>query len=367
MPRILTTSLSVGLLLVGSMLAMPIIATQTTTTSNNDDVPIVPADTLPAVISIDKVPVGFEKIPKAPADNPTTLEKAELGRKLFFDTILSNDGTVSCASCHQPDHGFASPDPISIGIGGAKGKRNSPSILNRVFGTHFSWDGRDESLEQQVMGPLTSETELGGDVETVIANIQKNEEYVQSFTAVFGQGKSSGKDLITTENIAKAIACFERTIVTGNSQVDRFRASEYDALSKSARQGLWIFESRGGCWKCHSGTNLTDEEFHNTGVGFINNDDPNRDTGRMEASKDEAHSFQFKTPSLRDIEHTAPYMHDGSVKTLREVVEFYNKGGAPDDKRLDKDMKPLNLSEKEIDFLVDFLKALSGDGLKSSK
>jgi cytochrome c peroxidase len=122
---------------------------------------------------------------------------------------------------------------------------------------------------------------------------------------------------------------------------------------------MWIFESRGGCWKCHSGSNLTDEEFHNTGVQFGKS---NRDLGRIEATKNEKHKFQFKTPSLRDIEHSAPYMHDGSVKTLRDVVEFYNKGGAPDDPLLDEKMKPLNLSDDEVGFLVDFLKALSGDG-----
>ncbi len=358
MPRFLTTILIIGFVFISSVAAMPIVI--------NDDKPIVPADSLPAEISIDKVPVGFEKLPPAPKDNPTTPDKVKLGRKLFFDPILSNDGTVSCASCHQPEHGFASPNPVAIGIGGVKGKRNAPSILNRVFGSHFSWDGRDDSLEQQVMGPLTSESELGGDVKTVIANIQKNDDYVKAFSNVFGDGKSN-KDLVTTENLAKAIASFERTLTTGNSEVDRFRAAEYEALSKSARQGLWIFESRGGCWKCHSGTNLSDEEFHNTGVGFTEGDDSDRDTGRMEATKDEKHKFQFKTPSLRDIEHTAPYMHDGSLKTLREVVEFYNKGGAPKDKLLDEEMQPLNLSEDDINFLVDFLKALSGEGVGAKK
>ena len=355
MPRFLTAILVVGLLFISSVVAMPIL--------DDDDKPVLPVDNLPAEISIDRVPGGFDKIPAAPKDNPTTVDKAKLGRKLFFDPILSNDGTVSCASCHQPDHGFASPDPVAIGIGGAKGERNAPSILNSVFGSQYSWDGRDKSLEQQVLGPLESESELGGDLKVVITNVQNNEEYVAAFSAVFGNGDSTGKDLITKENIAKAIACFERTLTTGNSAVDRFRASEYEALSKSARQGLWIFESRGGCWKCHSGTNLTDEEFHNTGVSYAGEDDSKRDIGRLKATKDDQHKFQFKTPTLRDIEHTAPYMHDGSVKTLREVVEFYNKGGAPDDKRLDEDMKPLNLSEKDIGFLVDFLKALSGDGL----
>lgn len=321
--------------------------------------PILPKDDLPAEISTTKIPLGFERLPKAPAENPTTAEKAKLGRRLFFDPILSTNGTVSCATCHQPDHGFASKEPISIGIHGRKGTRNAPTVLNAVFGEIFSWDGRDDSLEQQVMGPLESETELGGDLETVIANIRKDEDYVDAFVAVFGNGKASDtNEVVTIENVAKAVACFERTLVTGNSMVDRFRNSEYSALSKSARQGMWIFESRGGCWKCHSGPNLADGEFHNTGVQFKSE---NRDPGRMKHTKDEAHNFQFKTPTLRNVEFTAPYMHDGSVKTLREVVEFYNKGGAPEDPLLDEKMEPLNLTEKEIGFLVDFLKAFSGD------
>ena len=328
--------------------------------NDENDKPILPVDTLPANLKIDQVPIGFEELPDSPADNPTTMEKVKLGHRLFFDPILSNDGTVSCASCHQPEHGFASPNPVAIGIGGKKGTRNAPSILNRAFGKHFSWDGRDASLEQQVLGPLTSEAELGGDVDLVLANIRKDSTYVDAFSKVFGNaGSASSQNVITKENLAKAIACFERTLNTGNSKVDRFRSSEYEALSKSAKQGMWIFESRGGCWKCHSGSNLSDEEFHNTGVQFGKSD---RDLGRMQATKDEKHKFQFKTPSLRDVEHSAPYMHDGSVKTLREVVEFYNKGGAPDDPLLDEKMKPLNLTDVEVGFLVEFLKALSGDG-----
>jgi len=324
-------------------------------------VPKLPIDSLPVEISATKIPGGFNGIPDAPADNPTTAGKVKLGRKLFFDPILSTDGTVSCASCHQPDHGFASPDPIAVGVGGKLGKRNAPSVINRGFGKKFSWDGRDDSLEQQVLGPLKSETELGGNVELVIENIKNEPEYVKLFHIVFGgEAKSSTPQSVTVENLAKAIASFERTLTSGNSKVDRFRAAEYEALSKEARQGLWIFESRGGCWKCHSGSNLSDEAFHNTGVGFGKTE---RDQGRFEATKMPEHEFQYKTPTLRDIEFTAPYMHDGSANTLREVVEFYNRGGAPDDPSLDEKMVPLNLSEQEIGFLVEFLKALSGESV----
>ncbi len=363
-------ALSRGLLFFAVILSAASVCGWALPTANNhaneDDkplgkVPKLPVDSLPAEISSTKIPGGFNGIPEAPADNATTAEKVKLGRKLFFDPILSTDGTVSCASCHQPDHGFASPDPIAVGVGGKVGKRNAPSVINRVFGKKFSWDGRDDTLEQQVVGPLKSETELGGNVELVIENIKNNPEYVQEFHVVFGSdAKPPTSQTVTVENLAKAIASFERTLTSGNSKVDRFRAAEYEALSKEARQGLWIFESRGGCWKCHSGSNLSDEAFHNTGVGFGKSD---RDQGRFEATNNPAHEFQYKTPTLRDIEFTAPYMHDGSVKTLREVVEFYNRGGAPDDPSLDKKMAPLNLSEQEVGFLVEFLKALSGESV----
>ena len=329
---------------------------------NDDEVPVIPRDELPKKLSIKKIPLGFSKLPTSPADNPTTIEKAQLGRRLFFDPVLSTNGTVSCASCHQPNHAFASPSAVSIGIDSQKGTRNAPTILNRGYGKQFSWDGRDATLEAQALGVLQSKTELGGDTDTVIANIKKDAQYVADFAAVFSKsGKQTDDQFVTLDNVTKAIACFERTLTAGKSRVDRFRNDEYNALSREARQGLWIFESRGGCWKCHNGSNFADDEFHNTGVGFGKK---NRDLGRAEATENAQHNFQFKTPTLRDIEHTAPYMHDGSVKTLKEVIEFYNKGGAPDDPAIDEDMEPLNLTEEEVGFLVEFLKAMSSPASK---
>ena len=320
--------------------------------------PDVPVDNLPEEIDLELIPNGLDERPGVPADNPLTKEKVRLGRRLFFDPILSENKTVACASCHQPDHGFASPDKLAIGINGAVGKRNVPSIINRAYGDSFLWDGSAVSLEEQALTPIGNPDEMGGTVEAVVAAIRDDESYVKQFSAAFAEEKVGGdsKQIVTAKRLAQAIASFERTLIVGNSQADRFRGAEYGALSKTARQGMWIFESRGGCWKCHSGPNLTDEEFHNTGVGF---GQTNRDVGRMGVTQDEADRFQFKTPSLRGVEHTAPFMHDGSFKTLREVVEFYGKGGAPDDPQLDEKMKPFKLSEEEIGFLVDFLKALS--------
>lgn len=324
--------------------------------------PNLPADSLPAEIDLESVPGGFLQRPVDPADNPTNAAKVQLGRRLFFDPILSSDGSVSCASCHQPDHGFAHPEPLAVGIGGQRTKRNAPSLWNRGYGSHFFWDGRSPTLEQQALGPISSPAELGGDVEKVLSAIRQHPEYPAAFAAAFPpEADSETGEQVTIDRVAQAIASFERTLVSGDSPVDRFRRSEYAALSREARTGMWIFESRGGCWKCHSGPNFSDEDFHNTGVDFGN---PDRDTGRMQFTGDPVDRFKFKTPSLRNVAQTAPYMHNGSVASLREVVQFYNKGGAPHDPGLDEAMKPLELTEEEVDYLVEFLKALTGEALR---
>ncbi len=323
--------------------------------SRNDKSPPIPKDTLPANHVLDELPKGLEAFPVSPENNTPNDEKIALGRRLFFDPILSADNTVSCASCHQPKFAFASPDAKAVGINGKIGRRNVPSILNRGFGTTFLWDGRAASLEEQALIPISSPDELGHSVEEALKALRADESYVAQFKSAFPM---SGEETISAKQLGQAIASFERTLISGNSQVDRFRASDYEALDRSARQGMWIFESRGGCWQCHSGPNLSDETFHNTGVSF---GQMNRDEGRYEFSKQDKDKFKFKTPSLRDVEKTAPYMHDGSMETLREVVEFYNKGGSREDPGLSDKLKPLNLTEEEIGFLVDFLRAYSGD------
>ena len=323
--------------------------------SEAQGVPTVPKDTLPKELAIDPIPVGFSVSPSAPENNPTTPEKVQLGRRLFFDKIMSRDKTVACATCHRPEQGFASSEAIAIGIEGRLGKRNTPSIFNRGYGSQFLWDGSAQSLEDQALTPITNPNEFGSDVETVLKALRSNASYREQFTKAFGDSDSV-EELISADRLAMAIASFERTLVYGNTMVDRFRAAEYGALSREARQGMWIFESSGGCWKCHGGEIFADEKFHNTGVDFEN---PNRDPGRFEVTQQEQDRFKFKTPSLRGISLTAPYMHDGSMKTLREVVEFYNKGGSPNDPHLDKDIQPLKLTDKEVGFLVEFLKALS--------
>jgi cytochrome c peroxidase len=312
-------------------------------------------------MSLSAPPLGISRLPDEPADNPTTETKVLLGRKLFFDTILSDDDSMSCATCHRPDHGFASPQGVSIGVRNARGDRNVPSLINRAYGRHFFWEGRATTLEQQALQPIENEKELASSIPRVIERLKANPSYVEAFRQAFesshdAREESNPASLVTADNLAKAIACFERTLIMGDAPADQFRASQYGALSHQQRVGMWIFESRGKCWQCHSGDHLTDEAFHNTGVGFGR--EP-RDLGRFNVTATAADRFAMKTPTLRGIAQTAPYMHDGSLATLRDVVTFYNQGGSPNDPGLDPLIRPLGLSDEELDALAEFLVALS--------
>jgi cytochrome c peroxidase len=323
---------------------------------------VLPPDSLPATeeLLLADLPLGLPALPDLPSENRLTAAKVDLGRRLFFDPLLSADRTVSCATCHQPDHGLASPDPLAIGIAGRVGRRNAPSLFNRAFGQRFFWDGRAESLEAQSLLPIANPDEMGDDLNAILERLAAHPEYPSWFAAAFPAESVAGATagaVVTAERLAAALAAFQRTLLMGDSPVDRFRAaSDVSGLSLEARQGLWIFESRGRCWQCHSGENFSDEQFHNTGVGFGVD---NRDLGRFEATGAAEDRFRFKTPSLRGVAETAPYMHDGSVRTLEDVVEFYNRGGAEADRELSPLMRPLNLSDEEKRYLVEFLKALS--------
>lgn len=319
--------------------------------------PELPKDTLPTEIDIVAIPAGLPDR-SVPEDNPLSSAKVALGRRLFFDAALSGDRTVSCATCHRPDHGFASPEPIAVGIAGKKGKRNAPSLLNRAFGKNFFWDGRAASLEEQAIKPIVNDVELGSSYPAVIKSLRADAKVARAFAVAFAGNPDEPQESVTKENIGRALAAFQRTLLLGNSPVDAFQMGDHAAMTTEERQGFWLFESRAGCWKCHSGVNYADELFHNTGVSFGTE---NRDTGRFQVTAKDSDKFAFKTPTLRGVLHTAPYMHDGSLKTLREVVEFYNKGGSRADKLLDSRMVPLGLSEKEVGLLVHFLKALSHD------
>ncbi len=313
-----------------------------------DGPPTLPKDTLPDSLDIATIPLGLEKKRPIPTENPLTKERAELGRRLFFDPILSADRSVACASCHLPDRGFAGKESRAVGIRGQVGRRNAPTLLNRAYGTSMFWDGRVATLEEQALKPIEDPLEMGFSVPEAIKRLKDHQEYRKRFEGAFSDG-------VTASNLAKAIAGFERTVLSGNNKADLFVLGEVGGMNERERHGMWIFQSRGLCWRCHSGHNLTDEDFHNTGVSW--GKEP-LDLGRFEVTKNENDRGRFKTPTLRGIGETAPYMHDGSIATLEEVVEFYNRGGVKNP-HLDPVMQPLELKKDEMGDLVAFLRTLS--------
>ncbi len=296
-----------------------------------------------------KYPLGLRPM-KIPKDNPLTKKKVELGKQLYFDPRLSRDNTISCASCHDPAKGWSNGEQFATGVRGQKGGRNSPTIINSGYNRFQFWDGRAGSLEEQALGPIQNPIEMDMTLEEVVAKLNKIEGYRKQFREVFGTD-------VTADGIAKAIAAFERTVLSGGAPYDRYKAGDKKAMSEAAIRGMELFFGKANCAACHSGPNFTDGGFHNLGVGM---DKKDPDLGRYLVTKLEGDKGAFKTPTLREIARTAPYMHDGSHKTLEEVVRFYNKGGY-DNPWLDEEIFPLELTDQEIKDLVTFLK----EGLSS--
>lgn len=288
-----------------------------------------------------------------PEGNPLSEKKIELGRKLYYDSRLSRDGTISCATCHGPEKGFTDGKPSSTGIAGQNGNRNAPTVLNRLFSKEQFWDGRAADLEDQALGPVQNPIEMGHTLQGMVANLEGIQAYRPEFEAAFG---SPG---ITAARVAQAIASFERIVVTGNAPYDRYQAGETIALSESAVRGMAIFNdpARGNCVTCHAGFNFTDESYHNLGVGM---DKQAPDWGRFGITKLETDKGAFKTPTLRNLTQTPPYMHDGSAATLLEVVKLYDQGGRPNH-WLSKEIKPLHLNDVDRADLVAFLESLTGE------
>jgi cytochrome c peroxidase len=301
-------------------------------------------------------PLGLPPIPW-PKDNLYTKEKAVLGRYLYFDERLSSNQTISCASCHNMPCAYGDCRAIAIGIDDVKGTRHSPTIINAAYDTIFFWDGRAGSLEDQCKGPIANPREMTNLKDSheahkqCVERLRENSGYKALFKNAFGDEE------ITIDKIADAIATFERTILSGNSPYDRYVSGDRSALTKEQIHGMAIFK-KVGCANCHGGFNFSDYRFQNIGIGM---DAPNPDLGRYAITHQEIDWGAFKTPSLREAEHTGPYMHDGSLKTLEEVVDYYDKGGIKN-KNLHPLMRPLNLSTEDKKALVSFLKALSGEG-----
>ena len=325
-----------------------------------------------------KVPAGLEPLfPKiyVPIANPLTKGKYELGRQLYFDPRVSLDGTVSCATCHNPAHGWTDGMPVSIGIAGQAGSRSAPSLINAAYGKSMFWDGRAPSLEGQAQGPIQNSIEMGKQsYKDIIDRLAKIPSYSEQFEKVFGS-------CVTLDGMAKAIATFERVAaLSGNSPYDKYK-NDNKALSDSEKRGMLLFgltlntdddfktdtvRQKANCTACHVGFNFTDDQFHNLGIGF------NLKTGRWKlgdlgrwaidpiGAKTDVAVGSFKTPTVREIAHSGPYMHDGSLTTLEQVVEHYDKGGTPNP-ALDPEIKKLNLSAQEKADVVAFMKALSGE------
>lgn len=292
--------------------------------------------------------VSLPKVAAAPTDNPTTRAKVELGRKLFFDPRLSGDNRMSCATCHMPDKAYGDGLALSTGADGNPLARNTQTCLNVGFFKVFFWDGRAASLEEQALGPIQSPVEMNQNLDALELELGAVPGYVTEFNDVFGSRPDR-------EGIARALAAFQRTLVTEPSPFDRFLSGDEDALSADAKRGLELFRGEAGCIECHNGPLLSDGEFYRLGVSF-------KDAGRARITGKKEDRYRFRTPSLRNIAETGPYMHDGSQKTLEDVVTFYFRGipdSGPDGLELDS-VALDSVSFSDISPMVEFLKSLSG-------
>jgi cytochrome c peroxidase len=326
-----------------------------------------------------------------PRDNPQTPEKIALGERLFFDGRLSADGTVACATCHDPARAFTDGRPASMGIHGRVGQRNAPTVLNALYNKAQFWDGRAKTLEEQAAMPIVNPFEMGQPrLDAAVTAIAGIEEYKQAFQKAFGR-PVNGTDLV------RAIAAYERTLVSFDSPFDHFIAGDKNAIDEAAKRGWELFNTKARCNKCHAltetkrdVTNFTDFDYHNIGIGIIRHNvvalarEAQRDiaSGNLEAvdraailtdfsvlgrfllTKKEADTAAFKTPNLRNVLVTGPYFHDGSQETLWDVMDHYNKGDGLKNPWLDEDIQPLALTEPEIDDLVAFLASLTSPEYK---
>jgi cytochrome c peroxidase len=325
-----------------------------------------------------------------PKDNPVTVAKVELGRQLFFDTRLSADSTISCATCHDPALAFTDGKKVATGINSRQGARNSPTLFNAMFNSGQFWDGRAETLEAQAIQPLINQDEMGNDsFEAVVRRLDAIPEYAKQFKEVFGSR-------VSIELVGKAIASFERTLVSGDSPFDRFVAGDRTAMTDAAQRGLFLFRTKGRCAICHtfnaSFPFFTDQNYRNTGVAansrafgtlarealkvlqdgtgladlsWFAKQGGAAELGRFLITGNSLDIGSFRTPSLRDVELTAPYFHDGSATTLADVLKFYARGGNENPMR-DWELQPLDLDDRERQEIIEFLKSLTSDHARQS-
>jgi cytochrome c peroxidase len=306
-----------------------------------------------------KAPLGLPPLP-IPADNPQTEEAIALGRKLFYEKKLSLNDSLACASCHNPLVGFTDGLTHSTGVGGKTGIRNAPTLINAAYAPVQFWDGRARSLEEQAGGPMANPIEMDQAHDVSVSKLDADPAYRALFQKAFGPGS------VTIGKVENAIASFERTLISGNSPFDRYQfGGDRKALGPAAIRGLAIFRdtTKGSCATCHTINDnyalFTDGKFHNIGVG-VNEEGDLTDLGRYNKTRVDADKGAFKTPTLRNVAKTGPYMHDGSLKTLKGVVDFY-AGGGNSNPYLDKEIKMIKLSGPERADLVEFLESLTGE------
>jgi cytochrome c peroxidase len=339
--------------------------------------------------------VGFPKVLTQYVISPVTLRPARvaLGQKLFFEPRLSGDGTVACATCHDPARAFTDGRPVSIGIHGRAGQRNAPTVLNALYNKHQFWDGRVTTLEQQAALPITNPFEMGStSVGEAVSRIASDKDYQTRFTEAFGRD-------VNEQDLLSAIAAYEQTLTSFDSPFDHFIAGEVNAIGEAAERGWELFNSKARCFLCHAladnqrdATLFIDNDFHNIGIGILRHrvgplaqqaerelaqgQLPDIDSaaiaselsvlGRFLVTKEQSDIASFKTPGLRNLLVTGPYFHDGSMETLWDVMDHYNKGDGITDPWLDKDIQPLALTEPEIDDVVAFLATLTSPQYKSA-
>jgi cytochrome c peroxidase len=337
--------------------------------------------------------LGFPTVLTEYVISPTTLRPARvvLGQKLFFESRLSGNGTVACATCHDPDRAFTDGRPVSVGIDGRVGQRNAPTILNALYNKHQFWDGRVTTLEQQAALPITNPFEMGSaSISDAVSGIASDKDYQTQFMQAFGRG-------VNEQDILSAIAAYERTLTSFDSPFDHFIVGEANAISDSAKRGWELFNTKARCHLCHAltedqrdATLFIDNDFHNIGIGILRHhvgplaQQAQRELaqgylsdidataiasemsvlGRFLITKEQRDIASFKTPGLRNVLVTGPYFHDGSMQTLWDVMDHYNKGDGISDPWLDKDMQPLALAEPEIDDVVAFLASLTSPQYK---
>ncbi len=319
-----------------------------------------PADELEAANPLRPLPdpAACRERSLAELDRPPTPERARLGRWLFHDRRLSADGTIACATCHQPEHAFSERSPVSTGIRGQRGTRKAPACADLAFAAPpvFFWDGRAASLEEQARGPLTNPVEMGNSPEGVVKALSAVRGYARFFREAFGDSA------VTFERVLHALADYERSLVSGSSPYDRWKSGgDAAAVEEAVERGDGLFFGKALCGRCHLGPDFTDFRFHNLGVGFDPKTGSFRDVGRSAVTGKSDDLGAFKTPGLRDVALHPPYMHDGSFPTLAAVMEHYRKGGTPNP-NLSPKMEPVTLTDGEVGDLIAMMQALTAYG-----